>query len=220
MKAVKVVLVDDEILFREGIKLLLERSEIEVVGSFDNGREFLDWYQDNKKQFDVILLDLSMPVLDGIDTVKELKNNGALPKVVILTSHYNDNIIIKMLDEGVAGFLPKTANPTEVVKTVNSVHQNGFYINDYVLNLIRNKRILSKDKLVGAELSMREIEVLTLICEEKTNKEIAKDLFLSRRTVEGHRNRIMEKINAKNTVGMIIYAIEHGIYAVNISKYN
>ena len=111
-------------------------------------------------------------------------------------------------------------NSRNVIKTINKVAEKGFYINDYILQLIRNRRLLANRKQLHADLSKREIEILKLICEENTNKEIAEKLFISPRTVEGHRNRILDKTNSKNTVGLVIFAIEHSLIDVNISRFS
>ncbi|MBK7010016.1 MAG: response regulator transcription factor [Saprospiraceae bacterium] len=123
------------------------------------------------------------------------------------------------MDEGAAGFLAKNEDPATVLTTIRNVAQRGFYINDYILNLIRNRRLLSRKKPIQSELTPREIEVLKLICQEFTNKEIAEKLYISARTVEGHRKSILEKTECKSTAGLVIYAIEHKLISVNVSKF-
>lgn len=219
MAKCSVILVDDELLFKEGMKMILGMNDIDTVDTAANGQELIDLL-DKGIEADVILMDLSMPVLDGVDTLKVLKNKKLRSKTIILSSYYNDNIIIQLLDEGASGFLAKNEDPKIVVETVLGVAEKGFHINDYILQLIRNKRLLAKDKKSQHELTPREEEIMLLICEQYTNQEIADKIHLSKRTVEGHRNRILDKTGAKNTVGLVIYAIEHNIYNVNISKYN
>ena len=124
-----------------------------------------------------------------------------------------------MLDEGASGFLAKNEDPVVVIDTIRKVIQKGFHINDYILNLVRHRRLNSKKKVIQTDLSLREIEVLKLICEEYTNKEIADKLFISTRTVEGHRKSLLEKIECKNTAGLVIYAIEHGLIEVNVLRF-
>lgn len=216
----KIAIVDDELLFVAGIKLLLEQQpNIEVCLTASNGQEFLDLIETKDLEIDIVLLDLSMPILDGIDTLYKLNEQSFHGKVIILTSHYNEGMIIKLLDEGVSGFLSKSVNPEEVIKTVQQVAQRGFYIDDYIMQIIRDRRLLSRKRKFKEKLSKREIEVLKLICKQMTNKEISEQLYISNRTVDGHRNRIMEKTNSKNTAGMVIYAIENRLCEVNISKY-
>lgn len=221
MTKYKVALVDDEKLIRQGMKLILEQgNQIEVTNQAENGQDLLDQIEAKSFDADIILLDLSMPVLDGIDTLMELNKRDHSYNIIILTSHYNDSIILKLLDEGAAGFLAKNDDPSEVIKTVLQVGEKGFHINDYILQLVRKRRLLSSQKKIKLELTPREIEIIDLICQELTNKEIAEKLFISPRTVEGHRNRILEKTQCKNIAGVVIYAIEHNLFDVNISKYN
>ncbi len=221
MTKYKVAIVDDEVLFIEGMKLILGQDEnLEITNTAQNGAELLELIKSDQFEAEVIMLDLSMPVLDGIDTLLALNEMKHPAKVIILSSHYNDSIIVKLLDEGAAGFLAKNEHPDEVIKTIKKVAKKGFYINDYILQLIRNRRLLASRKKLHADLSKREVEILKLICEENTNKEIAEKLFISPRTVEGHRNRILDKTNSKNTVGLVIFAIEHKLIDVNISRFN
>jgi DNA-binding NarL/FixJ family response regulator len=221
MTKIKIAIVDDELLFIAGMKAILEREEnFEVSYTASNGSELIESSQKVDFEIDIILLDLSMPKTDGIDTLRYLSKQKISQKIIILTSHYNDSIIIKLLDEGASGFLAKNESPSEVVQTINMVHSKGFYINDYIMQLIRNRRLFASKKQIKEELSSREVEVLKLICEEFSTKEIADKLFISTRTVEGHRNKILEKTFSKNVAGLVIYAIEHGHIDVHFSKYN
>jgi len=220
MTKIKVAIVDDEMLFIEGLKMILGLDEqLEVVHTASNGRMLMDIVKSDAFEADVILLDLSMPEMDGVATLDALNKSDCSAKVIILTSHYNDGIIIKLLDEGASGFLAKNEDPNEVIKTIINVGQKGFHINDYIIQLIRSRRILAKNKEAREALSNRELDVLRLICKELTNKEIASELYLSPRTVEGHRNRILEKTGSKNTVGIVIYAIENNLIDVDTSKF-
>ncbi len=169
---------------------------------------------------DVILLDLSMPELDGVDTLSALNKRENYPRIIILSSHYNPGIIVRTITEGASAFLNKNEKIEEVMRTVLNVAEKGYYFNEYVFNLLRQRRLSSKVDQKGIDLTEREIEILKLICEELTNKEISEKLFISSRTVEGHRNNILIKTGAKNTAGLIIFAIEHDIYKVKISKFN
>lgn len=221
MTKIKIAIVDDELLFIAGMKAILEREEnFEVSYTASNGAELIESFQKEDFDIDIILLDLSMPKTDGIDTLRYLNKHKITQKIIILTSHYNDSIIIKLLDEGASGFLAKNESPSEVIQTIKMVHTKGFYINDYIMQLIRNRRLFASKKQISEELSSREIEVLKLICEEYSTKEIADKLFISTRTVEGHRNKILEKTFSKNVAGLVIYAIEHGHIDVHFSKYN
>lgn len=221
MTKLRVAIVDDEKLFIKGMHMILEHDpDIKVVFTAQNGAIFLEEIQNGQLEVDVVLLDLSMPVLDGIDTLLKVSQIPHRFKIIILTSHYNNGMIIKLLDEGASAFLAKNENPDIVIETIKKVHENGFYVNNNILQLLRNRRLIGKRKPIKVELTQREIEVLLLICKEYTNKEIADKIYISSRTVEGHRKSILEKTGCKNTAGMVIYAIEHQLLDVNVSKYN
>jgi DNA-binding NarL/FixJ family response regulator len=220
MTKIRVCIVDDEKLFMQGMSLILEMDpEIEVVVTASNGQEFFHKLQSLDHGIDVMLLDLEMPEMDGVETLLRIIKAQHHIKVIILTSHYNDSMIIKLLDEGAAGFLAKNENPDEVIETIKQVNQKGFHINAHIMQLIRNRRLTAGRKQQFLELTSREIDVLKLICSEYTNKEIGDRLFISPRTVEGYRQSILEKTQSKNTAGIVIYAIEHQLFDVKISKY-
>ncbi|MFM2395224.1 MAG: hypothetical protein RLZZ546_3207 [Bacteroidota bacterium] len=220
MTKIKIAIVDDEKLIVEGLKMILEQdSYLAVTNTAHNGIELFDQINQGRFLADIILLDISMPLMDGIEIFKKL-NELKLPyKVIVLTSYYNDGMIIRFLDEGVSAFLAKNEALDELTATIKNVFHKGFHINEYILSLIRNRRLKPKASKIHEELSDREKEILKLICNEHTNKEIADFLYISQRTVEGHRNRILEKIDKKNTAGMVIYAIENNIIDVKVRKY-
>ncbi len=221
MTKIRVGIVDDERLFIQGMRMILEQDEdLTVSFEAENGLELLERLAEDENIADVVLLDLAMPLLDGVDTLLKIISLSIPIKVIILTSHYNDSMIVKLLDEGASGFLAKNEHPDIVIQTIKGVHRKGFFINDHIMQLIRDRRLLAKRKLVDIDLTHREIEILKLICKEYTNKEIADKLKISSRTVEGHRKSILEKIDCKNTAGMVIYAIEHKLYDVHISPFN
>jgi DNA-binding NarL/FixJ family response regulator len=219
IEKIKIALVDDEVLFRRGLELILNQDEaLEVTFQANNGKELIDAIQENRFVADVILLDLSMPVMDGVDTLLALQKMPSRLKIIILTSHYNNNMISKLIDEGAASFLSKNEYPDITIQTIKNVAFRGFHYDDYIMQLFRDKMkfgVRSRFSL-KIELSEREIEVLRLICQEFTAKEIAEKLHLSSRTVEGHKNNMLEKIGAKNTIGLVVYAIEHKFYEVKM----
>lgn len=214
---IKVALVDDELLFRKGLELIINQDDnLQVCFEATNGKDILSAIEQNNQLVDVILLDLSMPVMDGIDTLLALQRLPEKPKVIILTSHYSKSVIAKLIDEGAASFLAKNENPDIVIQTIKNVAAKGYHFDDFILQIFRDKMTFAKGRKLSIELSEREIDVLRLICEEYTAKEIADKLFLSPRTVEGHKNNMLEKTGAKNMVGLVIFAIENKLIDVNI----
>jgi DNA-binding NarL/FixJ family response regulator len=217
----KIALADDEALFRKGMEMLLQDCDFcEVVLEAENGFLLLEALKTTQNLPEVILLDLQMPVLDGVDTLKLLQRDFQDIKVIVLTSHYNSSMILKLVEEGASAFLPKNVDPDELMLTIKNVVEKGFHYNAYIVQLLRERMLFGKPRKKANldDLTKREKEILMLICDQFTNKEIAEKLFISSRTVEGHRNKMLEKTQSKNTVGLIIYAIENGLVSVNMTN--
>ena len=218
MRKIKLALCDDHTLFRVGMASILGQvHDFELILEAANGQELIDRIA--RKTPDVVLLDLQMPVMDGTTTADYLRENYPLIKVVVLTMHDEDRMVLHLLEKGVSGYLPKDAEAGEVEKAIRKVMDEGVYLNEFVskamLRKMTNKTRV--DKTGGSFynskilLSPREKEVLVLICEGLSTNEISEKVFLSPRTVEGHRLRIMEKTNTKNTAGMVAYAFKNGL---------
>lgn len=215
-------IVDDEILIRQGLQMLInQHPKLNVSLMASNGKDCLSQLEANRDNLPALLLcDIEMPEMDGVALTRQLQYDYPDIEILILSSHYEDVLIMKMIEIGASGFMSKTEEPNEFYKTIIGVMENGFYYNDHVVQLIRQRikygKSIERPDLV--KLSTREVEVLKLLCEEKSNKEIAAELFISPRTVEGHRNKLLEKTGSKNSAGLIIYAIEKGIYSLNIDN--
>lgn len=214
---IKLALVDDHTLFRQGIKLLLEEIEgVELIIEASNGQELLNALESQVP--DIVLLDLEMPVLNGIETSKILKEKFSEVGIIILTMYDDEQMIAHLMELGANGYLLKDTNQEELEKAIQSVHDSQFYFNDFVskalLSGVKSKR--KTDPKIGnnIDVTRRESEVLQLICEELTTQEMADKLFLSPRTVEGHRQNLIEKFGVKNTAGLIIRAIKLGFITV------
>ncbi len=212
-KSIKLAVVDDQHLFRKGlISLIKEFEEIDIVIEASNGNEFVEKLKTKKPA--VVLLDLEMPVMDGIETTEFLQRKYPEIKILILTMHNEEEIILHLLEKGAHGFLLKDQPIETLVDAIYAVIENGYYFNDHiskvmVKGLVRTQKI--KPNFHEVRLSEREIEVVKLICKEYTNKEIADKLFISVRTVDGHREKILQKTKAKNTVGIVMYAIKNNL---------
>ncbi|MEZ4828319.1 MAG: response regulator transcription factor [Bacteroidia bacterium] len=212
---IRIGIVDDHTLFRNGMKALIEDMEgIEIVLEANHGNELLGKLRDN--QPDVILMDIEMPVLNGLDATKAVKQNYPDIKTIALSTHDDDNFILAMIQEGACGYLLKTSEEDEVELAIKMVMEKGFYFNDrvsvaLVKTFTQQSQINSKPK-ESIDLSERETKVLKMICEELTTSEIADKLNLGKRTVDGHRLDLLRKTGSKNTAGLVIFAIKNGYF--------
>ncbi|MCI4648916.1 response regulator transcription factor [Phaeodactylibacter sp.] len=215
----RIALADDEALFRRGIALILEEMEdTEIVFEADNGQSMLDQLARAPVQPDVLLLDLNMPVLNGVDAAKALREQYPELRFIVLTTYFSKSFVLSMLELGAAAYLPKNATPELMQTTVREVVEKGFFYNDEVLAIIRENMVKpTRQKLskpFQPNLTAREREVLQLICEEHTTPEIAEQLFISTRTVEGHRNNLLSKLQCRNTAGLVVVALQEGLVEI------
>jgi two-component system response regulator DegU len=209
----RLAIVDDQQLFRKGlISLLKEFPELDIRIEASNGEELLALLK--KTKVDVVMLDLEMPKMDGIETASHLKQKYPELKILILTMHNEEEFVVHLLEKGVHGFLIKDQDINTVIDAIQAVRENGYYFNDrisgiVIRNLVKTKKI--KPVFSNIPLSEKEIEIIRMICKEKTNKEIGETLFISSRTVEGHREKILQKTKAKNTAGIVMYAVKNNL---------
>lgn len=213
MNTIHILLADDHLLFRRGLASLLgEFEDLEVVLEAANGRELLDNMP--AAPADVLLLDLDMPEMNGQEVMLALQEMPAPPKVIVLTMHDSDALILRLIEMGASGFLLKDAEIGEVVSAIRQVHAGQQHYNERtnkaLLKHLR-KEVEVAEKSEALQLSSRELEVLALICRELTTREIANALCISPRTVEGHRNRLLEKTGARNVAGLAIFAMQQGL---------
>ncbi|MRX67648.1 two component transcriptional regulator, LuxR family [Flavobacterium resistens] len=218
--AVKIALVDDEVLFRKGIAFLLQREEnIEIIFEASNGEELLASLEESETKPDIIIMDLKMPVLNGVEATKIIRKSYPDIKIIALTSYDTKSFIANMIQVGAVAYLIKNTTPKDLIHTINEVAKKGFYYNENVLKIIQETIVSSKTSKVNLEtsfLSPREIEILQLICQQKTTTEIAERLFLSPRTVEGHRNNLLLKTESRNIAGLVVYAIQNEIAVLTL----
>jgi len=221
-----IAITDDEALFRAGLKMIVEDIEdMSVLFEAENGQVLLDKLLDRKTNGlplpDLLLLDLQMPVLNGIETAKQLQEKYPDIKFIVLSTHFSKAFIINMIEIGASSYLPKNTRPDVMEKTIEMVAEKGFYYSDEVMKVIHeNMKSKSKSKAkFGNEITEREREILQLICQQFTANEIAAKLFISRRTVEGHRNNLLAKLNCKNIAGLVAYAIQNELVNINPSQF-
>ncbi|MEZ5016142.1 MAG: response regulator transcription factor [Flavipsychrobacter sp.] len=212
---INVVIADDQTLFRQGIsKLINDISHIEVLQEVEDGQELVQFLEKTTQLPDVILMDLNMPRLNGIDATAQIHQQYPDIKIIVLSVYDEEQFIVRMIEQGADGYLLKNAGIDEVEKAINDVMANGFHFNDMMIEAMR-KGALVKDKKLSFDrvvhLSKREEEVLKLICQEMTTTEIAETLYISTRTVDGHRQNLLDKTGARNTAGLVLYAIKHKV---------
>ncbi len=211
---VKIALADDEILFRKGISFILQREKnIEVIFEASDGQDLIDKLEENPDP-DIIIMDLKMPNINGVEATKIIRNTHPDIKIIALTSYNTKSFIANMIDVGAVSYVMKNTTPKELLTTINEVQNVGYYYNDYVMKVIQEYLISPRKKVIKSrfddeQLTKREVQVLKLICKQYSGQEIADELCLSARTVEGHRNNLLRKTECKNMVGLIIYAIQN-----------
>lgn len=214
MRKINIVIADDEQLFRSGIRFLLEReSNFNIYFEAENGKKLVDFIRTTEELPDIILMDLKMPEMNGVEATKIIHKTQPNIKIIALTSFDSKSFITNMIDVGASSYLLKNTSPKMVVHTINEVHEKGFYYDEKVLTIIHENIVSSSGKRIKSDLdkkllSKREIDVLELICAQKTTLEIADKLFISPRTVEGHRNNLLLKTQSKNVAGLVIYGIQ------------
>lgn len=217
MDTYHIVLADDHLMFRQGIKKILEEHEdLKVVGEANDGIELLDLLK--RITPDVVILDISMPNIRGIEATKEIKMTAPEIKVIILTMHKSKEYLYHCLKAGAQGYLLKEDADTELYTAIKKVLEGGLYISPILSEALRDDFVqicLGDQKLVPERLTSREREVTKLIAEGKTNKEIANMLFISIRTVENHRANIMKKLKLRNTPELVKYAIRKKYISIN-----
>lgn len=213
-RKIRLAIADDHLLFRQGLMALLsDYDELKVVIEVGNGLDLMRALKD--KKVDVAIVDYEMPEMDGLETTRQIRLKYPSTKIISLTMHNSEELILQLLDKGSNGFLLKDFDSERVVDAIYAVIENDYYFNDKISKdmlhyVMKNKNL--KPKFGISALSEKEIQVIRLICEEKTNKEISDIMNLSPRTVEGTRSKIISKINVKNTAGIVLYAIKNNIF--------
>lgn len=214
MNPITIAIADDEALFRKGMNMILSEYEnIEVLFEASDGEDLIQKLSAAEVLPQVLLLDLKMPKMNGIEAAKVIRERFSDLKIIVLSTHFSRAFIINMIELGAAAYLPKNSEPEEVAETIIAVNAKGFHYNNEVMAVIR-ENMTSKNKPKTPffyELTSREKEILQLICEEYSSPEIAKQLFISPRTVDGHRNNLLSKLGCKNVAGLVVFALQQEI---------
>lgn len=211
---IKIMLADDHVVVRSGLRMLLEaRPDIEIVAEAESGREAVE--KSKIVHPDVILMDIQMPDMNGIDATARIKEVSPQTAVLALTMHEDDHYFFQMLHAGASGYVPKRAAPDELVNAIRTVSEGQVFLYPTLASrLVQDflRRAEAGDyPMVQDDLTPRELEVLTLIAEGLTNPEIAEELVISVKTVDRHRENIMRKLNMHSRIDLVKYALRMGL---------
>lgn len=212
----KVVLVDDHVLLRNGLASLVKNLGYTVLFEADNGKDFLEKLNHTNAP-DLVLLDINMPQMDGYETAQWLKTNYPLIKVLALSMYDDETAIIKMLKNGARGYILKDSEPSELRAALDAIDTRGYYYSELVTGKLIHSINRSDDEAMAGnitKLTDREIDFLKLACSELTYKEIAAQMHLSPRTIDGYRDALFEKLDIKTRTGLAIYTIKNGLVKV------
>lgn len=202
-----IVIADDHTMFREGlVALLKDEKKLRIIGEASNGSEVIKLVSEHP--VDVILLDIEMPGMDGFDTMRALKKLKNTSKILVLTMHKSPQFVKNILKAGALGYLQKDAGKTELVEAITSIHNTGTFYSQETGKLLMESM---KETKSSPSLSPRELEIIGLITDQFTTGEIAEKLFISKHTVESHRQNILLKLGLKNSAGLVKYALQKGL---------
>lgn len=207
----KIVIVDDHVLFTRALGDMVNNFEgYEILFSAENGKDFIDKLSKATKTPTIVLLDLNMPLMNGFETLKWIKDKNLDLKVLILSMNDDESNIIKAVRDGANGYLLKSTTPSELKQALECIIDNGFYHNEIVSTALLNN-VNAKPEKPFEELKEREIRFLKLVCTEMTYKEIADEMCLSPKTIDGYRQALFEKLNIKSRVGLVLFAMHQKI---------
>ncbi len=212
---VKIIIVDDHEIFRSGLKMVLGKLDyVEVVGEAANGQEFLDLTR--SVVCDIVLMDIEMPIMTGIDATKIAIKENPLLKVIALTMFTEDDYVQSMIDSGVAGFLVKNINKDTLHKAITTVAGGGNYYSEELFAFFSRKFQTKAEKTDTNKVhfTTREKEILQLLSEGLSNKEIAEVLYISERTVVGHKSNMLAKTGCKHAIGLLAYALRNKLVII------
>jgi len=209
---IRILIVDDHQLVREGIQLMLSNTnQIEVISEATNGKEALAYIEEH--EVDIVLLDLNMPEMNGIDACKAIKKFNPEIKIIVLSMISESKMVQKLMTYGASGYLLKNSGQEELIHAIKEVHKGNNHFDQEIIDIMLypDKHKAVKDENLHPSLSRREKEILQLIIDEKTTAEIAKKLCISFGTVESHRRNMISKLGVRNTAGLVSAAYKYGI---------
>lgn len=211
---ITVIIADDHEIFRDGFKAMAKKfPDIKVTGEAKDGLDLIEVVERLKP--DVVMTDIKMPRMDGIEATRQLSKFW---NIIALSMFDEDNLIMDMLEAGAKGYLLKNADKLEIIQAIQAVHKGKNYYckdtSDKLLKMIAKSNFNPYQKIKRPQFKDRELEVIRLICDQLSTKEIGEKMNLSARTIEGYREKILEKMEVHNTAGIVVYAIKAGIYEI------
>ena len=221
MSEINISLADDQQLFRSGLAALIKSVPgFILLNEAENGKVFIEQLQKAAQLPHIALIDMHMPEMNGVELNEILQQQYPSIKVLVLSVYDQERFIAKMIEAGACGYLSKNCEIEELIAAVTTTHKNGFYFNQSTLQAMRKASQYKSSDLknisnISIELTLREKEILFLLCKEFTTAEIGEQLFISPRTVEGHRNNLLIKTGCRNAAGLVIFAIKHGLFNID-----
>lgn len=204
---IRLIIADDHPVIIDGIKTILEKEkDIQLVAQVNDGNQILEALE--QQQADIVLTDINMPGLNGIDATKIIREKYPDVKVIVYSQYDEKRFVKQVLKKGASGYMLKSTSAKDFVHAIHMVHEGGMYLSPGLPNVF-GEQPKRRSNYLFTELSPRELEVLKLICEEKNTQEIADALFISYNTVETHRANILLKVGVKNTAGLVKWAVEN-----------
>ncbi|WP_298754322.1 response regulator transcription factor [uncultured Psychroserpens sp.] len=219
---ITIAVADDELLFRQGlISILSKEKNLDILFDAEDGNHLMEQLRSAEQLPEIVITDLKMPGLNGVETTKLIRKEFPDIKIIALTSYFSKPFIINMISIGAVAYLAKNSTPKLMLTTIKEVADKGFYYDEQVMKfihegLLNNNDQVKKSNFDTTYFTKREKEVLDLICKQYTTNEIADKLFISPRTVDGHRNNLLLKTEAKNLAGLVVYAIQNKL--VNLEE--
>ena len=220
MSDIQISLVDDQHLFRSGLASLIKSVPgFALLSEAENGKHFIKQLENDNALPDFALIDMEMPEMNGVELNAILQKQYPSIKVLILSTYNQERFIYKMIEAGACGYLTKNCEIEELMVAINSTYKNGFYFNQDTLLAMRKTSEYKLAEIkninnIAVELTARESEILILLCSELSNIQIGERLFISSRTVEGHRNKLLVKTGCRNTAGLVVFAIKHDLFQI------
>ena len=212
----KIIICDDHLMFRDGLKLLIEQTGIgEVIAEANNGKEFLDIIEDSIP--DIVLMDVDMPLIDGIKATEIAVNKNPELKVLVLSMFGDEKLYIEMINAGAKGFILKTSGKNELEKAIQTIIEGeSYFSNELLRKIISNigKSNSFKNKTESTNFTQREMEVLKHVCSGLSTNEIADKISLSPKTIDVYRTKLLTKTNSKNAVGLVMFAIKNKLIEI------